>query len=414
MHRITRYATVAVLVSGLCSATGAPALATSAEPSVDAVAVSARGSVLDNGEPVSGADVVLRVWPNDRFLDSLSPGETFTPYVLGHVRTGSDGTFALDVDPSTIPVEFVGENDRLDVEVMAASARREIRWNYTALPSAVDSPAGGDLTLAVAEEGAAQSVAHTYLDLGRGAAWDSAHDPAAWLTSEGRRPYGPERRFEAASVATIVRTAELQHAAAVADGDVTTLDRCVVVARDTYYNRPERFITVYAWSGAKGRVVQSSGNDHTLGIGFRTPSGSWSSSGSSTRSFNASASQSGLVDVAVRNGVNYQDFTNTCGGTYRRPIGYYDLISGTSAVASRQFGGSCAPKDPGYTFKTSSAENVTYGTGTDIGPINVMAQAGYDNGVDLEFPVFQYKTFLCGNSSAGLLASSQLSTSSYY
>lgn len=414
MHKITRYATVAVLVSGLSPATGGPALATGAEPSGEAAAASARGSVLDNGEPVSGADVVLRVWPNDRFLDSLSPGKTCTPYVLGHVKTGLDGTFALDVDPSAIPVEFVGDNDRLDVEVMAASARREIRWNYTALPSAVDSPAGGDLTLAVAGEGAAQSVVHTYLDLGRGAAWDSAHDPAAWLTSEGRQPYGSERRFEAASVGTTVRTAELENAVGVAEGDVTALDRCVVVARDTYYNRPERFITVYAWSGAKGRVVQSSGNDHTLGIGFRTPSGSWSSSGSSTRSFNASASQSGLVDVAVRNGVNYQDFTNTCGGTYRRPIGYYDLISGTSAVASRQFGGSCAVKDPGYTFKTSSAENVTYGTGTDIGPINVMAQAGYDNGVDLEFPVFQYKTFLCGNSSAGLLASSQLSTSSYY
>lgn len=141
MNRIARYVTVAVLASGSSPATGGPALATGAAPPADAAAASARGSVLNNGAPVSGADVVIRVWPNDRFLESLSPGESFTPYVLGHVETGSDGTFALDVDLSAIPVQFVGEDDRLDFEVMAASARRDIRSNYTALPSAAGSKA---------------------------------------------------------------------------------------------------------------------------------------------------------------------------------------------------------------------------------------------------------------------------------
>ena len=189
-------------------------------------------------------------------------------------------------------------------------------------------------------------------------------------------------------------------------------DDCQATVGPLIPNLREHFLNVFAWSGGKGSVTESSGVNHTLGVGAKVAgSGSWSASGTNTESFSSSAGQNGVVDSSVWNRVNYRDYGNTCSVmTYRRPVGYYVLLSNDWAqVAHQRFSGACSTRLAGSFWDTSSAQNRTYGTGMDIGPISVSAQSGYTGSMKLAFN-FTKKSVLCGNSGSGLLSSSELET----
>ena len=84
--------------------------------------------------------------------------------------------------------------------------------------------------------------------------------------------------------------------------------------------KPEHFTTVNAWSGGKGKVTETDGTSHSLGIATSVD-GSFSNlkAGGNTSltmqvTSGTEVSQGVLVDQAVYNKVNYRDFPLQCEG----------------------------------------------------------------------------------------------------
>lgn len=375
----------------------------------------AAGAVVDHGTPILGADVIVYAWPKDSVLDALAEGESAPLYFLGYGQTTKGGRFAVAANPATIPAEVLDPSGRIDLEIRVADASREVGFSYTVeAPSSVmiasESP-----TYTVAAAGPAADpedpagtttppAPNLQFDLGTGAAFDASNDPATWVDDEGTT-FGAARRAEAAGTTVSARSAQMDRVAA---GGMSTMETCVTTAGAYIRDRPERFVNVYGWSGAKVKVTEINGSDHTLGVAVSKSSG-WSSYGTRTKSFSAGASWSGLTNRGVRNRVNYRDYHSSCSAwTYRRPVGYSDLLDSTSPVISHKYHSAyCTRKVAGQEWHTGSAKNQTFGTGVDVGPINVSAQSGYGSSQDLFFG-FNSETRFCGNNSSGLLSSSSV------
>jgi hypothetical protein len=373
----------------------------------DAIEELASGIVKSDGKPVSGADVQLIAWPSQAVLEDLPTGAPVPLRLVGTATTDGKGHFSVEVDPEALPRVSRGPKSRVDLEMRVTSGARELTYDYTveAVPKAQRAARGRSWTALSGSMAPGKKTApELRVDLGRGTAWDVANDPAKWLRKSGV-PYGRAGRNKAARVAVTKVTPAMRAA-------YSRREVCLVIAGDVVNNRPEHFLNVYAWSGAMGTVTQSSGVDHTLGIGIKdNVKGTWSASGSSTISLNASASQSRIVNSSVWNRVNYRDYIDQCvRKTRRRPLSYYDMLSNDWAhVAHVNFTASCSIKLDGATWSTTSAKNKTYGAGVDLGPINASAQSGYNSAMDLKF-TFTEKSKLCGNSDDGLVLSSQLDT----
>lgn len=366
----------------------------------------AAGVVTDRGRVAPGADVVLLAWPSQQVLDRVRQGGTAPLHVVGSATTDRLGRFAIDLDPARLPAWTKDRRARVDLELQVADASRQLYFHYTALavPGPQRARTGTTWAAAASASGSRPGAAPDMrFDLGRATGWDLANDPATWLDEQGR-PYGKARAAQAAAVAVTQRTGRL-------DALLRRRDDCHATVGPLITNLKEHFLNVYAWSGAKGTVTQAAGVDHTLGVGVKVSGGGWSGSGTSTESFGASASQGNVVNSSAWNRVNYRDYGNTCSVvTYRRPVGFYDLLSNDWArVSHTRFTASCSTKLKGADWDTGSAKNRTYGTGMDIGPLNVSAQSGYTSKMNLHFD-FTQRSRLCGNSDAGLVASSEVET----
>ncbi|MFI5623496.1 hypothetical protein ACIA03_08530 [Nocardioides sp. NPDC051685] len=376
----------------------------------------AAGAVVDRGTPVLGADVIVYAWPKDSVLDSLAKGESAPLHLLGYGQTTKGGTFAVSANPATIPTEVVDPSGRIDLEIRVADASRELGFSYTVeAPSGVKTSSSDSPTFTVAAAGPAADPAdpagatkppapNMRFDLGTGAAFDASNDPAKWVDHHGKR-FGATRRAEAAGTTVSARSTQMDRVAA---GGMSTMETCVTTAGAYIRDRPERFVNVYGWSGAKVKVTEISGSDHTLGVAVSKSSG-WSSYGTSTKSFSAGSSWSNLTNRGVRNRVNYRDYTSSCSAwKYRRPVGYSDLLDSASPVIAHKYhSGYCTRKVAGQEWHTGSAKNRTFGTGVDVGPINVSAQSGYGSSQDLFFN-FTSETRFCGSNPDGLLSSSSV------
>ena len=402
----------------LVTAPAAPGMTTSGSATAEALpggrsatqtvnASAASGVVTNNGRPEAGADVVLIAWPSQRVLDRVPEGGTAPLHILGAATTDEDGRFSIDVAPARLPAWTKSRDARVDLELQVANDSRQLYFNYTveAVPIAQGRRTGRLwAALASASVSRLRAAPNMRFDLGRATGWDVTNNPARWLDGKGN-PYGRARAALAAKVAVTSRTARM-------DSLLRGRDDCQATVGPLIPNLKEHFLNVYAWRGAKGRVTQSSGVDHTLGVGVKVSGqGGWSASGTNTKSFSASASQGKVVNSSVWNRVNYRDYGNTCSVlTYRRPVGYYDLLSNDWApVAHPRFTASCSTKLAGADWDTGSARNRTYGTGMDIGPISVSAQSGYTTRMNLHFD-FTRKSRICGNSNKGLVDSSELET----
>lgn len=384
------------------AATGAD---TAAHPSTVA-----RGIVRNLGTPVAGADVIVYAWPENEVLANLTTGESASMHLVGTTSTRADGSFSVPVDPADLPDWVLNDQARADLEVVVADSSRQIAFDFTveAVPAAQRSTESRTWTVLAGETAPGRQTApNMRFDLGHGIAYEVANDPARWVDKRGRE-YGQARRNEAAQVSVDPRSRQTDQVAG--GGDFTTMETCSMVAGQSHPDRPEHFLNVYAWSGAKGTVIQTTGVDHTLGVGVTSGNG-WSASGTRTVSFSAAATQGSIVDSSVWNRVNYRDYSDSCTSSVKRlPIGYSDLLSNDWAqVAHTNHTAYCTIKYPDASWQTGSAENRTFGGGVDIGPINVSAQSGYDNGMDLKF-TFNSKSKICGNNSQGLLYSSTLDT----
>jgi hypothetical protein len=155
-----------------------------------------------------------------------------------------------------------------------------------------------------------------------------------------------------------------------------------------HYGRNEAFLNAWGWSGALATVSQVNGVDHTLGVGVshNGPHGSFSPSGTNSISLAAGGERGGVADATVWNRVNYRDMRWTCNATVeRRPINVYGVLTNFTYKPHVSFG-NCVVYTGG-TYWKSRGRNVSYGAGTDMGPISVSAQSGYNSESKLAWTV---------------------------
>jgi hypothetical protein len=89
----------------------------------------AHGTVLDQGKPVSGAEVVVSLWPE---TDDMEVGQSFSLWDSEKATTDSDGDWFLQLDPDTIPSKFWPSGEEfLNIDLRIIDAPRTLSWSTT-------------------------------------------------------------------------------------------------------------------------------------------------------------------------------------------------------------------------------------------------------------------------------------------
>ncbi len=175
---------------------------------------------------------------------------------------------------------------------------------------------------------------------------------------------------------------------------------------------------VYAWSGAKARVEQTIGRDseHHLGVATKVANGPWQANGSVGRSIAQGAGQEvgNVADAAIYNSWNYREYIGSTSASLERDcktlfaISVYDIFNEPYTYAPHQnFPYACVSKSHGAALRKVTHNNVTYAAGVDLGPINVSARSGYDNGTEIRWTVDR-NSKACSNNVDGWVQASQV------
>jgi hypothetical protein len=356
--------------------------------------VVASGTVQDNGAAMAGATVTAVIWPNAATLDALPDGAEVPTLTVGSTQTASNGTYVIH-DPSVIGASYKEADGATSVETDVTTADgRTMTWDDSITFSATSGgyvlPAGGGLTA---------SSSNSQLDFGTGLAYDAAD---------------PGTTYDAGS-------GTVQDAVDASDPDIGTCIPFWVATSHRLNMQPEHFMNVDAWSGAPGTAEQSENASHTLGVGV-SADGKFDDikvGGKMSLSLNDGTgggdTAANLVNEAVYNAVNLRDFDYECAGHVfkgeRKTVSVGDFLDRDffHSISHTYYYSSCSKKGVGDHAFTSSAHQVTYGGGLDIGPINVSAQSGFSSATKITF-VFNKVGYFCGSSNLGPLQSAQVST----
>jgi hypothetical protein len=161
---------------------------------------------------------------------------------------------------------------------------------------------------------------------------------------------------------------------------------CVATALSSFYDADESFAAVYAWSGGKATVYQATGTSHVLGIGVKGGSGTWSGGGTVTfkETYGAGASVPGVADAYAHNSVQYRDYYYSfpCQYTQRRPYSTQGLLDAFTYAPHVNFT-HCLSMVKGGSYWKDQGTALTVAAGTDIGPISVSAQSGWNSATKL-------------------------------
>jgi hypothetical protein len=181
-----------------------------------------------------------------------------------------------------------------------------------------------------------------------------------------------------------------------------------------YYNIPEHFLNTETYGGNIPETVTEGTNSSTtatLGIGYSWSgaSGTWGASGTASITDSATYGVSSTFSTthSVYNRVNYRDLRGTCGGVYREPYSFYDLLSADGGSVGITWQYNCSPHYAGDTWYSGGATDATVGGGVNLGVLSVSAQQGYGTSIQLRYR-FNVSGQVCGNSSSGPLQSSLL------
>ena len=362
-----------------------------------------------DGKPIDG-EMMVQIWPSSDSLVGLKDGDAVATPVIqrGPVRSGK---FSVALDPAKVPAAFKGASGRVELQITVTDGQDEATWFTSALRSNQDSLAssGNRQGWVPASDRRSAKPDTVAFDLGRRTADSMASprskqvklDGGTGLTLESTLAVGPKN----------ART----WAEPVADNIVAApTETCVTTAGSVVYNLPEYFAKVFAWSGAKGTVDFDTGSDHELGVGIGKSTG-WSASGTSGISTGSGATVGSVVDANAVNRVNYRDYNNSCSAwTTRKPYNFYALIPGGQFTYAGHVNYSyCAgPYVSGKTVWKNQGTNITFGSGVDIGPINVSAQSGWNTGTKVAFTMTA-RTRVCGSSSSGWVSSPVMDARAY-
>ncbi|MFC0625878.1 hypothetical protein [Kribbella deserti] len=293
-------AMVAVAACVAMTPLNSPAVASPQAPGhVNELQVVARGTVQQNGLSAQNARVLVKVWPNNEVLAKAPDGVDLDVPVVYLDSVDSNGSFAATVDPRTLSKAHVASDGIVHFEIQVTDGESEATWNFSSKYEAANgwgaALAGGD---DIAED-------QLHFDLGSKPRVTDRNGPQAL-------PVAPMSKAWAGPDAP-----------------------CVSPRPGAWhYAQGEFFARVFGTPDAPATVSQKYGVDHELGVGLKdTVNGSWSASGTSTTSLNASGERGDWVgSVAAWNKVNYRDFYNNCGLYARRPISVSALLTGFTAT----------------------------------------------------------------------------------
>lgn len=131
----------------------------------------------------------------------------------------------------------------------------------------------------------------------------------------------------------------------------------------------------------------------------------FSQSGTSTISLNASASRGGVIDATAWNKSNYREYIYSCRPGYElRPISVNSLLFQWTFWPHEIYA-TCTTYTGG-TYTKGNGTNVTYSTGVNLGSGSVSAQSGWNSDTKVSWTVTK-KTKLCGSSSVGWVSSAR-------
>lgn len=383
--------------------------APTAESGVDWVVAS--GTLERSGRPVTG-DVVAILWPSQAELAKIGEGEIVPTLSVAAGKSASTGEFSIHLDPANLPDGYRGDQGQIDIQLIAADTQTEMEWSFSARPEVAARRWVSADKSTKSNASPVGAAAIFRMDLKSGQVTDSLADRSSWRDASDR-PLTVVAAQESSRAVLASRSSRVESALSAIQGrtdgsqftSAAPTAICTITAGTIYYNRPEYFLKVYAWSGALGTVSQSYGVDHKLGIGVKSLAGGWSGGGSSTISLNASGSRGAVADATVFNSVNYRDYRNSCSPSLtRKPYGVYALLSNFTYAPHVNY--SACTRYTGGTYSKVQGTNVTYSAGVDISGFSVLAQSGHNSESKTSWTVTR-ATKLCGSSSAGWVSSSQ-------
>jgi hypothetical protein len=108
----------------------------------------AAGRLLDaRGHAVRGT-VAAVVWPSEAMNRDIRVGDSFVTPTVGWTRTGTDGTYTIEVDPSLIPEPYLEPDGRVNLEFVGWTDEWTGSWGAPATPSSgllMATASGADL-----------------------------------------------------------------------------------------------------------------------------------------------------------------------------------------------------------------------------------------------------------------------------
>jgi len=300
--------------------------------------------------------VTVAAWPNTATLAALPYKATVPVVQVGTAITDARGIYTLKMDMSHLGRKYREPHGSVSVEIKVATPGSEsATWNMSVPRSQI----GADR-------------AHVALrPLGFNL---DAHRVSGPTVSAGAARLAVYRRE---AVPSVVTTKE-------PTASPGPPQPCVAQALAKVRNRPERFLDVHAWSGGKVRVVESSGSEHSVGVGVSGEGKYWEASGEVETEWASSTTVSTpwfSDNRWVGNSINYRKFATWC------PSGYYSWSvrsTGLHALLPSNFTRHrirrallryCAPYDKGSRYVRDHGANVTFRGGVRLRFVNLSAHA---------------------------------------
>ncbi len=384
---------------------------------VDSVSPAARvksGAVALAGDVFTAAStqavpisVSAVIWPDQQVLDQLKPGDAVPLLPVDVSVTGN--RYEVLVDPQAVPPTYLTEG-RADIEVtattgtdsrfpgMSAAAYNESvvsgKSSWRRSPAAVGLRSqllyGSSASSSVEKLNPARAKRSTEVL--------SELPGSLVVTSDS----AATESVALAPGAVSVEVAESNLVPAtnvVADGDAPATLRepiCSVNKTSTTADSSAKVADVMPDDDVTGQVTYRVGSSHSLGVGYKSASGSVSEGGTMDRSSSETVAPSFVsFDHTARTTWRYRDYKNSCTQQVtRRPESHQ---GGYYRPSRSQPSYSHCLSYPSGTVSYDTAKAWTYQGGVTLwGVLNVNAQTGYNTKVTLQYKLATSHQ-LCGN-----------------
>jgi hypothetical protein len=401
-------AAAGLIATGVIAASSGPASAADAAGGLQQLSSNTlvSGTVVNGTAPVVGAVITPRVWPDDDALAAIPQGGNVPLLDLPSVKSGSNGNFQVNLDPSTLPAKYLDSKGRPDIQLEINNAGRQITWRFTADRSSAGWTSTKNATDA-SVDGSTPPNETLVANFGSQAKVTEVDGDTANSFSAGKMsPSQAESAGDTAETSNAVDTMAAPLGGA-----------CGVMKKSLYTNRQEPFTHIYPGGQAPVVTLQRYGVDHTLGIAISIQGGAWgggSAGGSKTIALTASGSHTDTHNLTAFISLNFREYLEQCSsGSYeqwRQAESVYGILTRYDAAAEPNFT-ACSQYTSGLYSKTTGV-NITYHSDVNVIVANVNAQSGYNSSSAVSWKVL-HKTNICGSNSTGWVNSPEAEANSY-